>query len=40
MIFGRLATACLLALAAVTAHARGYPSKPITIVVPFPRVAA
>jgi tripartite-type tricarboxylate transporter receptor subunit TctC len=38
MILHRLTTACLLAAAAFTAQAQaqGYPSKPITIVVPFP----
>ncbi|MET3916959.1 tripartite-type tricarboxylate transporter receptor subunit TctC [Variovorax sp. OAS795] len=35
MILRRLATACLLAAAALTVQAQGYPIKPITIIVPF-----
>jgi tripartite-type tricarboxylate transporter receptor subunit TctC len=35
MTFQRLATVCLLAAAALTAHAQSYPSKPISIIVPF-----
>ena len=34
--FHRLATAGLVALAAVVAHAQDYPSRPITMIVPFP----
>jgi tripartite-type tricarboxylate transporter receptor subunit TctC len=36
MILHRITTACVLAAAVVAAQAQGYPSKPITIVVPFP----
>lgn len=36
MILQRLTIAGLLAAAAFTAQAQGYPAKPITIVVPFP----
>ncbi|WP_171015971.1 tripartite tricarboxylate transporter substrate binding protein [Ramlibacter sp. 2FC] len=32
----RITAFCLLAGAALSTHAQGYPSKPITIVVPFP----
>jgi tripartite-type tricarboxylate transporter receptor subunit TctC len=31
----RMAIACALALCSATAHAQGYPSKPITIILPF-----
>jgi tripartite-type tricarboxylate transporter receptor subunit TctC len=32
----RLAAACVVALAAVAAHAQDYPSRPVTMIVPFP----
>jgi len=34
--FHRLAAACVVAIASLAAHAQDYPSRPITMIVPFP----